>query len=63
MSDLEYYAAGCRRSLDDPAKSRWHDTERVRLAAIEREIARQKGDPAPAHVTTQELVDTGEIPF
>lgn len=36
--DLEYYAAGCRRTLDDPSKSRWHDKERVLLAAIEAEM-------------------------
>jgi hypothetical protein len=43
MGDLEYYANGCRRTLNDPAKSRWHDKERVLLAAIEAEIARQQG--------------------
>lgn len=41
--DLEYYANGCRRTLNDPAKSRWHDKERVLLAAIEAELARQGG--------------------
>ncbi len=41
--DLEFYASGCRRSLADPAKSRWHDKERVLLAAIEAEVARQRG--------------------
>ena len=43
MQDLEFYANGSRRSLSDPGKSRWHDKERVLLAAIEAEIARQKG--------------------
>ena len=43
MGDLEFYANGCRRTLNDPAKSRWHDKERVLLAAIEAEIARQGG--------------------
>ena len=43
MQDLEYYANGCRRTLNDPSKSRWHDKERVLLAAIEAEIARQGG--------------------
>jgi hypothetical protein len=41
--DLEFYANGCRRTLSDPAKSRWHDKERVLLAAIEAELARQGG--------------------
>ena len=41
--DLEFYASGCRRSLADPAKSRWHDKERALLAAIEAEMARQRG--------------------
>jgi len=43
MKDLEFYMSGCRRTLDDPAKSRWHEKERVLLAAIEAEIARQTG--------------------
>ena len=43
MQDLEYYAAGCKRTLNDPGKARWHDKERVLLAAIEAEIARQGG--------------------
>ncbi|MBI2894512.1 MAG: hypothetical protein HYY06_13250 [Deltaproteobacteria bacterium] len=55
--DLEFYAQGSRRSLADPAKSRWHEKERVLLAAIEAEIARQQGggptpeadDDAPPH--------------
>lgn len=43
MQDLEFYANGCRRTLGDPGKARWHDKERVLLAAIEAEIARQQG--------------------
>jgi len=43
IKDLEFYMSGCRRTLDDPAKSRWHDKERVLLAAIEAELARQAG--------------------
>ena len=43
MQDLEYYASGCKRTLNDPSKSRWHDKEKVLLAAIEAEIARQGG--------------------
>jgi hypothetical protein len=41
--DLEFYINGCRRTLDDPAKSRWHDKERVLLAALEAELVRQRG--------------------
>jgi len=41
IQDLEYYAGGCRRTLQDPNKSRWHDKERELLAAIEAELARQ----------------------
>ena len=44
MRDLEFYANGCRRSLADPSKSRWHDKERSLLASIEEEMARQKND-------------------
>ncbi|SRR5579883_516878 len=47
ISDLEYYANGCRRTLADPGKARWHDKERVLLAAIEAELARQQGLPPP----------------
>lgn len=43
MQDLEFYANGSRRSLADPGKARFHDKERALLAAIEAEIARQKG--------------------
>lgn len=43
MQDLEFYANGCRRTLSDPGKARWHDKERVLLAAIEGEMARQGG--------------------
>lgn len=46
MGDLEFYANGCRRTLNDPAKARWHEKERALLAAIEAEIARQKGGGA-----------------
>lgn len=41
--DLEFYISGCRRTLDDPGKSRWHEKERVLLAALEAELARQQG--------------------
>jgi len=43
VQDLEFYISGCRRTLDDPAKSRWHEKERVLLAALEAELARQQG--------------------
>lgn len=42
--DLEFYANGSRRSLGDPSKARFHDKERLMLAAIEGELARQRGD-------------------
>lgn len=41
--DLDFYANGCRRTLNDPGKARWHDKERALLAAIEAEQARQRG--------------------
>ncbi len=46
VQDLEFYISGSRRSLDDPSKSRWHDKERVLLAALEAELARQRGGDA-----------------
>lgn len=44
--DLSYYAAGCRRTLADANKARWHDKEKELLAVIEAEMARQ-GTAAP----------------
>lgn len=41
QEDLDYYAAGCRRTLADQNKARWHDTERALLDAIVAEQARQ----------------------
>src|SRR5262249_30205300 len=46
LQDLEYYAAGARRTLGDPSKSRFHEKERQLLAAIEAELARQGHAPA-----------------
>jgi hypothetical protein len=43
IQDLEFYISGSRRSLDDPGKARWHDKERVLLAAMEAELARRTG--------------------
>lgn len=47
LQDLEFYANGSRRSLNDPSKARWHDKEKQLLAAIEGEIARQRGEEPP----------------
>ena len=44
--DLDYYARGCRRTLADPGKARFHDKERTLLAAIEAEMSRRGGAPA-----------------
>jgi hypothetical protein len=41
--DLEFYLNGCRRTLSDPGKARFHDKERQLMALIEAEIARQGG--------------------
>ena len=43
MQDLEFYKSGSMRSLADPSKSRFHEKEKVMLAAIDAEIARQGG--------------------
>lgn len=48
VQDLEFYANGSRRSLADPSKARWHDKEKQLLAAIEAEIARQRGEDPPS---------------
>ena len=57
--DLEYYASGARRSLADPAKSRWHEKERQLLAAIEAELARQGGGAMPPRPQPQ---DDDDVP-
>jgi hypothetical protein len=64
VQDLEYYASGCRRTLDDASKSRWHDKERQLLAAIEAELARQRGGDAPSfHVDDVPPPGDADIPF
>ena len=64
LQDLEFYANGCRRSLGDPSKSRWHDKERVLLGAIEAEMARQRGDEPPLRDDDEGPPRTDdEIPF
>ena len=70
IQDLEFYINGCRRTLDDPGKSRWHEKERVLLAALEAELARQQGgdDPfgRPARSTEYDDVpppSDDDIPF
>lgn len=68
--DLEYYAAGARRSLGDPAKARFHDKERALLGAIEAELVAQRGGgqgPASANGAPPDFgTDGGDddmIPF
>lgn len=71
VQDLEFYISGCRRTLDDPAKSRWHDKERTLLAALEAELARQQGggdDPFGRSTSQHEFEDIpgpsdDDIPF
>ena len=48
--DLAFYKAGAERSLNDPAKAKFHEKERILLDAIERELAMgapQQGDNEP----------------
>lgn len=42
QQDLEFYANGCRRTLADASKERWHEKERALLAAIEAEMGREE---------------------
>jgi len=42
--DLDFYRAGCERTLADPEKARFHERERVLLAAILKEL----GEAPPA---------------
>ena len=43
---LEYYRAGCLRTLEDPSKERFHAKERMVLEAIDAELARQGVTPS-----------------
>lgn len=60
--DLEFYANGCRRTLNDPSKVRWHEKERALLAAIEAEIARQQGGATPPSSRTAATPPDDNIP-
>lgn len=62
VATLEYYASGCRRSLADQSKERFHGKERAMLAAIEAEIARQSGGARPAEPPAEYGAD-GDIHF
>ena len=57
LQDLEFYANGSRRSLSDPSKARWHDKEKQLLAAIEGEIARQRGEDPPSSSASSSSFD------
>jgi hypothetical protein len=69
VQDLEFYIGGSRRSLDDPSKARWHDKERVLLAAMEAELARRTGAAGGSGFTGQDDYDSApphsddDIPF
>jgi hypothetical protein len=60
QQDLEFYANGSRRSLADPGKARFHDKERVLLAAIEAEIARQRGGGGDAGPGSDDVPPPGD---
>ncbi len=63
MQDLEYYANGARRSLDDPSKARFHDKERALLVAIEAEIARQRGGDSGGYADDVPPPTDDDAPF
>jgi hypothetical protein len=41
--DLQFYRSGCVKTLEDPAKAKWHDRERALLAAINAELEKLHG--------------------
>lgn len=61
--DLDYYAAGARKSIADPAKARWREKESALLAEIEREISRQNGGPGPSDAPPDFGGGDDDIPF
>lgn len=38
VADLEWYAGALRRSIDDPTKSRWRESNEAELAQVETEL-------------------------
>ena len=58
--DLAFYASGCERILDDPAKSRWHEKELALLTAIRDEQAKQN---APVQRDEPPPLTDADIPF
>ena len=61
--DLDYYRNGALRTLNDPAKAKFHEKERVLLDAIERELAMgapQQGDNEPPPPTDDDYRSGGE---
>ncbi len=63
MQDLEYYASGCRRTLSDPGKARWHEKEKGLLATIEAEIQRQQGGVADRQFDEPPPLGDEDAPF
>jgi len=68
VAELEYYRAGCERSLADPAKARFHAKERELLRAIDEEMVRQGfASPPPPDAVPPDFgensVDDDSIPF
>jgi len=63
MGDLEFYANGARRSLNDPGKARWHAKERELLDAIEAEITRQGGTVERDEPRPSDGYDDSSLPF
>lgn len=73
--DLNYYANGARRSIADPTKARWHESEAALLAAIEAELAKGGGakeapapEPRPSFMQQTSFADPpppgdDDIPF
>lgn len=76
--DLDYYAQGCQRTLDDPAKARWHEKERALLDAIRAEQVKNGGSIVTGkggyvnggqakhsigNEEFQQLLDDNSIPF
>ena len=49
LQDLEFYLNGCKRTLSDPGKARFHDKERQLMAQLEAEVARQQGAGGGGH--------------
>ena len=58
LNYLEFMAASYALSLDDPAKAKFKDQNRLFLAALDAEVASRQGKPGPSEAQTEKPAET-----